>query len=119
MSGVLEEACQRSQLAETSRQGAKPKNIKVEQLPYTLRYKHQSPTIIASKVDSDWVDITDKNLGSFNYEELYEETFTKDVSRRKERIVQSSLAHVSLFPLSIQCPKLILTKARAYNPATR
>lgn len=119
MSGASKEASQRSQPTESLRQGDKPKKIKVEQLPYTLRYKHQSLTIIASKVDSNWADITDTNLGPFNYEELYEETFREDVSRRMERIVQSGLAHVSLFPLFVQCLELILTAARAYNPATR
>lgn len=119
MSRASEEASQRIQPMENSRKGVNLKKIKVEQLPYTLRYKHASPTIVASKVDSDWADITDTNLGPFNYGELYEETFNKDVSGRTKRIFQPGLAHVALFPFSIQCSELILAATGAYNPATR
>lgn len=78
ISGASDEASQRSQPGETSWQGVKPKKIKVEQLSYTLRCKHMEVALTASKIDSDWADLTNTNLGPFNYEELHEETFTEE-----------------------------------------
>lgn len=119
MSGASKEASQRgSQITESSRP-TKPKKIKLEHLPYTLRYKHKSPTLTTSKVDYDWADIIDTNLGPFNYEELVEETFIEDATRRTKLIFQSGFTYVALFPLSVQCLELILTTAGAYNLTTR
>lgn len=76
MSRESEEVSQKQgQVAEISK-GEKTKKIKVEQFPYTLRYKHQDATLTASKLDLEWVDIIDTNLGPFNCEALAVDTFS-------------------------------------------
>lgn len=85
-----------------------------------MRCKYREVVLTARKIDSDWTDISDTNLGPFNYEELFEEIFIEEqVTPRIERIVQSGLANVALFPLFVQCLELILAAVGAYNPATR
>lgn len=79
MPGASEEVSQKEGQAAERSKGLKRKKIKVEQFPYTLRYKHLDATLTANKLDLEWANITYTNLGPFNYEELIVDTFLEDM----------------------------------------
>lgn len=72
-----------------------------------------------SKITYVWLEVTDTNVGLWNYEEFKGRTSAEDPPLVTRRMKESSLSHVAGFPSMVQCYELVLECARHYDQDTQ
>lgn len=72
-----------------------------------------------SKITSVWLEVTNMNVGLWDYEEFKERMVVEDLPLVAKRMKESGLSHVAGFPSTVQCYKLVLEYARHYDQDTQ
>lgn len=74
--------------------------------------------ISESKITSIWSEVTDTNVGLWDYEEFKARIAVQNLPLLAKRTLELGLAHVVGFPSTMQCYKLVLKCARHYDRGT-
>lgn len=72
-----------------------------------------------SKITFFWSEVTDTNVGLWDYEEFKERMAADDLPLVAKRMMESGLSHVDGFPSTVQCYELVLKCAKHYDQDTK